>query len=32
MRLSFLEHVNRILEAKYKDVEKENSDRRAGRE
>ena len=26
-----MEHVNQILEAKYKNVEKEDSDRRAGR-
>jgi len=32
MRISFMEHVNQILEAKYKNVEKENTDRRAGRE
>lgn len=32
MRISFMEHVNQILEAKYEDVEKENSDRRAGRQ
>lgn len=31
MRISFMEHVNQILEAKYEDVEKENSDKRAGR-